>query len=154
MRRRPILAVLAASLVAAPAAEAKLLPQMDKRVAAPGERVVVEFGAGTEYYLAGREVEVYLVGIGAAPTLTGRNDARLQPVGKLGRDRKTLSSTLAFRVPPLPTGRYTLAVYFRKTVRGRWYNLTEGLWGIPRLRDGLVIRMSVRGSELTALPTS
>lgn len=141
MRGRPILALLAASLVAAPAAEAKLLPQMDKRVAAPGERVVVELGAGTEYYLAGRDVEVYLVGIRAAPTLTGRNDSRLQLVGKLGRDRKTLSSRLAFLVLPLPTGRYRLVVYFRKTVMGRWHNVTEGLWGMPRLRDGLVIRI-------------
>lgn len=141
MRRRLIFALLAASLIAAPTAEAKLLPQMDKRVAAPGERVVVELGAGTKYYLAGREVEAYLIGIRGAPTLTGRHDGRLQLVGKLDRDRKTLTSRLAFRVPSLPTGRYRLIVYYRPTVPGRWYNLTEESWRMARLRNGLVIRI-------------
>ena len=139
-RRLILVALVGASLVGAPSVEAKLIPTLDKRLAAPGDKVVVEFGAGIEHYLA--PLEVYLVSSRAEPTLTGRRDSRLRLVGRLGvRGRTILSHRLTFRVPPLPAGRYTLAVYFRGTATGRWHNLLEGLSQDASFRDGLMLRI-------------
>lgn len=124
------------------AAEAKLLPGLDKRVAAPGEKVTLELGAGVEHFLA--PLEVYLVSTRSEPTLTGRSDSRLRLVGRLGARGQTIRArTLVFRVPRVPPGAYTVAVYFRGTATGRWGNLAEGLWrdGGPR-RSPLVLRVT------------
>ena len=139
MRAWLIVGVLVMSLAAAPASEAKLIPKLDRRVAAPGETVVVKFGPGVERFLA--PLEVYLVSTAAEPTLTGRRDPRLRLVGRVGSRDRITSHTLPFRVPPLPPGRYTLAVYFRGAATGRWHNLAEGLWRDPGFRDGLLIRI-------------
>ena len=124
------------------AAEAKLLPGLDKRTAAPGEEVTLELGAGVEHFLA--PLEVYLVSTRAEPTLAGRSDSRLRFVGRLGTRGKTIRErTLGFRVPRVSPGSYTVAVYVRGTATGRWGNLAEGLWrdGGPR-RSPLVLRVT------------
>jgi hypothetical protein len=138
--RLALLAVLVAGLFASATTEAKLIPKLDKRAAAPGETVGVDFGRGVEHYLA--PLEVYLVRTGAEPKVTGRDDPRLSLVGWLGTRGWTISkSRLTFRVPSLPSGRYTLAVFFRGTATGRWHNLTEGLFRDASFRDRLVIRI-------------
>jgi len=140
MRSRLILGALVLSLFAVSEGEAKLIPTLDKRVAAPDETVVVEFGAGVERFLA--PLEVFLVPTVVEPTLSGRGDGRLRLVGRVGTRGNTIRSRrLVFRVPPLPTGKYTLAVYFRGTSTGRWANLAEGLWRDASFRDRLVIRI-------------
>ena len=125
------------ALVAATSADAKIIPRLDKRVAARGQRVVVNFGEGAGAYLA--PLEVYLVRTAVEPRVTRRTDSRLRFVGRLGRNGNPIVvNRMSFRVPHLPAGEYTLAVWFKGSETGRWHNLSEGLWRDatfgPRLR--------------------
>ena len=98
-------------LVAVSAADAKIIPRLDTRVAAPGQRVVVNFGEGARAYLA--PLEIYLVRTSVEPRVTRRTDSRLRLVGRLGREGESITANrLSFRVPRLPAGEYTLAVWF------------------------------------------
>jgi hypothetical protein len=114
-------------LVAVPAADAKLVPKLSERVAAPGQRVVVSFGEVASVYLA--PLEVYVVRTSVEPRITDRTDTRLRFVGRLGRKGEPITaSRLSFRVPRVAAGDYTLAVWFRGSETGRWANLASGLW--------------------------
>ena len=131
------LLLAASALAAVPAADAKLIPKLSTRVAAPGERVVVNFGAGAMLYLGPFEVD--LVRPAVEPRVTRRTDVRLHRVGRLGKRGVGIPTTrLSFRVPRLPVGEYTLAVWFPGSETGRWHNLASGLWRDatfgPRLR--------------------
>ena len=135
MRARLIVVAVLVAVAAAPAAEGKITPKMNKRVAAPGERVTVDFTSDVMHYLA--PFYVALVPVKAAPTLRGRNDRRQTVVGKLGTEGEQMSnSKLSFRVPALPAGRYALAVWFKGSATRRWHNLVEGRW-----RPSLVLRV-------------
>jgi hypothetical protein len=130
MRLKFAFVLVISALVAVPAANAKIIPKLNTRVAAPGQRVVVNFGEGASAYLA--PLEVYLVRTAVEPRVTRRTDTRLRFVGRLGRRGEPITaSRLSFRVPRVPAGDYTLAVWFIGSVTGRWRNLASGLW-----RDG------------------
>ena len=45
-----------------------------------------------------------------------------------------------FRVPAVPTGRYTLAILVR-TNDGTWHNILKGLWRAPNLAPYLILRV-------------
>lgn len=137
MRLTFALLLATSAFVAAPAAEAKIIPSLSTRVAAPGQRVVVNFGEGARAFLA--PLEVHLVRTAVEPRVTRRTDARLHFVGRLGKTGEVITTTrLGFRVPRLPAGEYTLAVWFKGSATGRWHNLASGLWRDasigPRLR--------------------
>lgn len=132
------------ALVVVSAAAAKAVPQLSKTVAFPGDVLAVEFGRGATYYLA--PLEVYLVRTAVEPTITGRRDRRLRLVGKLGRAGEPIAKTrLAFRVPRVAAGTYTLAVWFKGSVTGRWHNLADGLWRDASLKHGLILKIVRRG---------
>jgi hypothetical protein len=140
MRLRVLVGIAAVALVAVSAANAKAVPRLSKTVASPGDLIAVEFGRGATYYLA--PLEVYLVRTTAEPTISGRHDRRLRLVGKLGRAGEPIDRTrLRFRVPRVPIGTYTLAVWFRGTATGRWHNLAQGLWRDPNLKDDLILKI-------------
>jgi hypothetical protein len=140
MRVRVLAGIGTVALGVVSAANAKAVPRLSKTVAAPGDALAVEFGPGARYYLA--PLEVYLVRTVVEPKITGRDDRRLRLVGKLGRVGEPIEITrLAFRVPRVPAGKYTLAVWFKGTVTGRWNNLAQGLWRDATLRDGLLLRV-------------
>jgi hypothetical protein len=135
MRVRLIVAVVLVAIAAVPVADGKITPKMSKRVAAPGERVTVDFTSDVVHYLA--PFYVTLVPVKAAPTLRGRNDRRQTLVGRLGTEgERMLNSKLSFPVPALPTGRYALAVWFKGSATRRWHNLVEGRW-----RPSLVLQI-------------
>jgi hypothetical protein len=140
MRLRLLTGVAVVALVVIPAANAKAVPRLSKTVASPGDVIAVEFGRGATYYLA--PLEVYLVRTAVEPTISGRHDRRLRLVGKLGKAGQPIEKTrLTFRVPRLAVGTYTLAVWFKGTVTGRWHNLAAGLWRDANLRAGLILRV-------------
>jgi hypothetical protein len=141
LRRLTGIAVVAlVVLVVVPAANAKAVPRLSKTVASPGDMIAVAFGRGATYYLA--PLEVYLVRTDVEPTISGRHDRRLRLVGKLGKVGEAIEKTrLTFRVPRVPAGTYTLAVWFKGTVTGRWHNLAEGLWRDANLKDGLILKV-------------
>ena len=63
------------------------------------------------------------------PRVKRRTDPSLHLVGRLGRKGEPIAvHHLSFRVPRLPGGEYTLAVWFKGSETGRWGNLAEGLW--------------------------
>ncbi len=131
------LLLIVSALAAVPAADAKLIPALSTRFAAPGQRVVVNFGEGAMLYLGPFEVD--LVRTAVEPRVTRRTDVRLHRVGRLGTAGVAIAATrLGFRVPRLPAGEYTLAVWFKGSETGRWHNLAGGLWRDatfgPRLR--------------------
>ena len=135
MRARLVVAAILVVVAAAPVAEAKITPKMNKRVAAPGERVTVDFTSDVTHYLA--PFYVTLVPVRAAATLRGRTDRRQTMVGRLGTEGEPMSkSKMIFRVPSLPTGSYALAVWFKGSATHRWHNLVEGRW-----RPSLVLRI-------------
>jgi hypothetical protein len=135
MRIRLIVALVLVAIAAAPVANGKITPKMNKRVAVPGERVTVDFTSDVEHYLA--PFYVTLVPVTAAPTLRGRGDRRQTLVGRLGtKGERMLTSKLTFRVPALPAGRYALAVWFKGSATRRWHNLVEGRW-----RPSLVLQI-------------
>ena len=137
MRLRVVFVLAVSALVVVSAAGGKIIPKLNARVAAPGQLVVVIFGEGASAYLA--PLEVYLVRTTIEPRVTRRTDARLRLVGRLGRTGEPIAvNRLSFRVPRLPAGDYTLAVWFKGSENGRWGNLASGLWRDatfgPRLR--------------------
>lgn len=141
MRLRFALWLAVSALVGVTAADAKIIPTLTTRVAAPGQRVVVNFGEGASAYLA--PVEVYLVRTAVEPRATHRTDARLQFVGRLGRKGELIAANrLSFRVPRLPAGEYTLAVWFQGSETGRWHNLASGLWRDATLGPRLRLRIT------------
>ncbi len=145
MRLHVLAGIVVSGLNVVPAAEAKVVPRLDKTLAAPGDQVVIQFGSGVSQYLAPLEVD--LVRTAVEPTITGRNDRRLRSVGRLGRAGEMITQTrLRFRVPSLSAGRYTLAVWFKGTVTNRWNNLAQGLWRDPTFRDRLLLRIVRRPS--------
>jgi hypothetical protein len=143
MRLGVLTGIVAMALVAVPAVSAKAIPRLSTKVAAPGNLVTVDFGRGATSYLA--PLEVYLVRTSVESQITGRKDRRLRPVGKLGKLGQPIEATrLRFRVPHIPTGRYTLAVWFKGTQTHRWHNLAEGLWRAAIPKDRLVLQVARR----------
>ena len=126
--------VVLASLALAPSAAAKLVTHFDPRVAGPGQRVTVTLGSGVELFPA--PLHVYLVPIGRESARDWYiKTVRAGPYGFIpppGRFR--------FRVPPVPTGRYTLAILVRKN-GGTWHNIVKGLWRAPNLAPYLILRV-------------
>ena len=140
MRSGVSVAVAVVALVIVSAASAKAVPRLSKTVASPGDLIAVEFGPGARYYLA--PLEVYLVRTTVESKITGRHDRRLRLVGKLGRAGEGIDRTrLMFRVPRVPVGSYTLAVWFKGTATGRWNNLAQGLWRDPNLREKVILKI-------------
>lgn len=132
------IAVVGLAVVAT--ANAKAVPRLSKTVASPGDVLAVEFGHGATYYLA--PLEVYLVRTAVERMIRGRHDPRLHLIGKLGKAGEPIEKTrLMFRVPNVRAGTYTLAVWFKGTVTGRWHNLAEGLWRDANLKDGLILKV-------------
>ena len=134
MRQMAAMVVVLASLALAPSAAAKLLPHFDARVAGPGERVAVTLGSGVELFPA--PLHVYLVPVGRE---SARNwhikTVRDGPYGFIPRPQR-----FRFRVPAVPTGRYTLAILVR-TNDGTWHNILKGLWRAPNLAPYLILRV-------------
>lgn len=110
--------VVAVALLLVPAASAKLALTFDRTSASPGDRIYLRFG---EYFTSTRNVvHVYLVhapilGNVIRPTAGGGvrrlgPPPRLPGVHKIGR---TLSGKpgIAFRVPPVRTGRYAAVIW-------------------------------------------
>ena len=140
MRLGVLAAIATMALMAAATASAKAVPTLSKTVAAAGDLVAVQFGPGARYYLA--PLKIYLVRTTVEPMITGRHDRRLRLVGKLGRAGEPIEKTrLAFRVPRVPVGTYTLAVWFKGTTTGRWHNLAQGLWRDGNLKDDLILKV-------------
>ena len=118
MRSKFALLLTVSALAAVPTADAKVIPTLSARVAAPGQRVVVNFGDGAMLYLGPFEVD--LVRTAVEPRVTRRADVRLHPVGRLEKTGVPIATTrLGFRVPQLPGGEYTLAVWFKRSELGR-----------------------------------
>ena len=134
MRQMAAMVVVLASLALAPSAAAKLLPHFDPRVAGPGERVAVTLGSGVELFPA--PLHVYLVPVGRE---SARNwhikTVRAGPYGFIPPPQR-----FRFRVPAVPTGRYTLAILVR-TNDGTWHNILKGLWRAPNLAPYLILRV-------------
>ena len=134
MRRMVAMVVVLASLVLAPSAAGKLVPHFDPSVAGPGERVTVTLGSGVELFPA--PLHVYLVPIGResardwyVKTVRAGSYGFIPPPGRF-----------RFRVPAVPTGRYTLAILVRKN-GGTWHNIVKGLWRAPNLAPYLILRV-------------
>ena len=140
MRAGVSVGVAVVALVIVSAASAKAVPRLSDTVASPGDVIAVEFGPGARYYLA--PLEVYLVRTRVESKVTGRHDRRLRLVGTLGRAGERIDKTrLVFRVPRVPVGSYTLAVWFKGTATGQWNNLVQGLWRDPNLRDKILLKI-------------
>jgi hypothetical protein len=121
MMKRTGLAALAAALLLAPGAEAKLIATFGERYAEPGDRVPVELGVEAERFLT--SLRVYLVPIEAAGTTKGQSDPHQRKVAEFrGRAAGAVPSTFDFAVPPLPPGLYASEIWFRGIQTG-WQEL-------------------------------
>jgi len=134
MRLMAMMVVVLAAVTLAPSAAAALVPRFDRRVADVGERVTVTLGSGVELFPA--PLHVYLVPIGRESardwyikTVRAGSYGFIPPPGRF-----------RFRVPAVPTGRYTLAILVRKN-GGVWHNIVKGLWRAPNLAPSLILRV-------------
>jgi hypothetical protein len=126
--------VVLASLTLGPSAAAALVPHFDRRVAGPGERVMVTLGSGVELFSP--PLRVYLVPIGHESARDWHiKTVQAGPYGFIPPPQR-----FRFRVPAVPTGRYTVAVLVR-THRGTWHNIVRGLWRAPNLAPYLILRV-------------
>jgi hypothetical protein len=161
MKSHVVAAAVILGLLVAPIAEAKVVPRLNRQVAAPGTPVVLSLGTGIDRYLTGYYLapfEISLVPVRTARAVAGREellrrrDPRLRPVGQLGSVGKPIpSARMRFLVPWLAPGRYALVVFTRRTDDRRWANVTAGWWGLPRfwrdpaLQRGIVLRITPPG---------
>ena len=128
-----VVVVLAVAALAAPTAAAKLMPTFDRSLARSGERVTVTLGSGVEFFPS--PLQVYLVPIGRESARDWHiATVRAGPYGVINTRR------FRFRVPPVPEGRYTLAVLVR-TADGEWHNTVRGLWRVTNLARRLILRV-------------
>ena len=114
------LALVASSL--GPLGRAAIVPQFDHRVAAAGEAVVLSFVGNPQI---NGPVRVDLVRTRDEPGVTGRDDPRLTSVAEFDVGR-AIPARIRFRVPRLPPGAYTVAVWLR--ANEKWFNVAAGLW--------------------------
>jgi hypothetical protein len=145
-----LIAVVAA--VAAPAdSSAALYFLFGERSAAPNDRVTVRTGATPRngslerpVKPLGQPIRLYLVRSGAAAAVRSRFDSRVEFVGSLvpdGRGR----GVLAFSVPPLDAGTYTLAFWCPACApysRGRSFFVQDVDQFAKRYRSQALLRIS------------
>ena len=131
---RAFAAALLLGLLFAGAAQAKLNPAFSERVAEPGDTVVLDVGEGSEQFLG--PLRIYLVPLEAAAPLprssesavTRESDPRLVKIGELGTPGEFgTPPLLTFKVPDLPDGEYTIAIWFKGYETGTWANALEGI---------------------------
>jgi hypothetical protein len=114
------LALAASSL--GPLGTAALVPQFDHRVAAAGQPVVLSFVGDPKIH---GPLRVDLVLTRDEPIVAGPDDPRLTSVADFDVGR-AIPARIRFRVPRLPPGAYTAAVWLR--ANEEWFNVAAGLW--------------------------
>ena len=123
---RCLAVALVFGLLFAGVAQAKLNPAFSERIAEPGQTVVLDVGEGSEQFLG--PLRIYLVPLEVADRLRGEADPRLVKIGELGTPGEFgTPRVLTFKVPDLPDGEYTIAIWFKGYATGTWANALEGI---------------------------
>ena len=105
-------------LLFAAEAHAKLNPTFSQRIAEPGDTVELDVGEGTELYLG--RLRIFLVSAEGLDRLQVKL-GELGTPGRFGPPR-----ILRFKVPNVPAGDYTVAIWFKGSETGRWNALAGG----------------------------
>ena len=131
--------VLAASSLG-PLGTAAIVPQLDRRVAAPGDALVVSFVGNPDVR---GPLRVDLVRTRDEPSVGGPDDPRLTQVAEFASGR-TIPARIRFRVPRVPPGAYTVAVWLR--ANEQWFNAAGGLWQDGWVGPRLTLRVQATGA--------
>ena len=132
-------------LLVSGAAQAKLNPAFSKQNAEPGDTLELDLGDGSEQFLG--PLRIFLVSL-EGDDRPQFKIGELGTLGELGR-----SHVLRFKVPDLPEGEYTVAIWFKGSLTGRWANALEGI--NPLLTIGAVDKLAASpapSDEQTAPP--
>jgi len=116
---RFLAAALLLGLLFAGVAQAKLNPVFSEQHAEPGDTLELDLGDGREQFLG--PLRIFLVAL--------EGDDRPQvKIGELGRPGVFgTPRVLTFKVPELPEGEYTVAIWFQESLTGTWANALEGI---------------------------
>jgi len=122
---RSLAAALLLGLLFAGVAQAKLNPAFSERNAEPGDTLQLDLGDGSEQFLG--PLRIFLV------SLEGDDRPQVK-IGEVGAPGKFGTAggfgtprMLAFKVPDLPEGEYTVAIWFKESLTGTWANALEGI---------------------------
>jgi hypothetical protein len=132
---RSFVAAVMLGLLFAATAQAKLNPTFSKRIAEPGDTVELDVGEGSELFMA--PLRVFLVSLEGADRLQVK-------LGELGTPGKfDAPRILRFKVPDVPAGDYTVAIWFKGYETGTW-NAVDGI-------DSLTINGGQSDRQTTSL---
>ncbi len=106
-------------LLFAGVAQAKLDPAFSEQNAEPGDTLELDLGDGAEQFLG--PLRIFLVSLEG----DDRTQIKIGELGTLGEFGR--SQVLTFKVPDLPEGEYTIAVWFKESLTGTWANALEGI---------------------------
>jgi hypothetical protein len=123
----------------APAATAKLVPEVRPASAAPGERVCVVLSGASEFEVPFR---VALAPIALATRVTRHTDPRLVQLGRVPAPYGVNASRICPRLPAdMRPGEYWVKAFARGRTARRWHDLTAWQRQFPNTRDSLVLRV-------------
>jgi hypothetical protein len=120
---RALVAALLMGLVLVPAAQAKLNPSFNERVAMPGDTIELDLGRGIEQFHG--PLRIFLVSLEG----TERRQFKIAELGTPGEccTPRVLRRAMRIEVPDLPVGDYTVAIWFDGYATGTWENVFEGI---------------------------
>lgn len=161
MERHALIAVALVALAAPANARAALFFLVDRPSASPNDRVTVRTGPTPRSFELNqrvkplqRAVRLYLVRNDLAADVHSRIDWRLRFVGSLAADRDG-RGLLAFSVPPLDSGTYTLAYWCpgcAASSRGRTFFVQQPGQFVQRYRSQALLRIDTTQSCPVTLP--
>jgi poly-gamma-glutamate synthesis protein (capsule biosynthesis protein) len=135
--RAVLVALVVAAGIAAAAAEAKLVPRLDRSSAAVGERVTVRLSPTSGYALP---VYLDLLPADAAAEVGSRRDPRVVALVTI-RKRTYAETRASFTVPDVAPGSYVLALWFKGFATHRWSNALAGLVDDATFGPGITLRV-------------
>lgn len=122
---RSLAAALVLSLLFAGVAQAKLNPVFSERNAEPGDTLELDLGDASEQFLG--PLRIFLVSLEG----DDRPQVKIGETGTPGQFGTAGDSgtprVLTFKVPELPEGEYTVAIWFKESLTGTWASALEGV---------------------------
>jgi hypothetical protein len=123
---RVLAAALLLGLLLAGTAQGKLNPRFNERNAEPGDTLELDLGDGGKEFRG--PLRIFLV------SLEDGHRSQVK-IGELGTTVEfgtpdVLSApppVLTFKVPNVPEGEYTVAIWFKESLTGTWANALEGI---------------------------
>ena len=133
-------------LLFAGVAQAKLNPVFSDQTAEPGDTLELDLGDAAEQFLG--PLRIFLVSLEG----DDRNQVKIGELGTLGEFGR--SQVLTFKVPDLPEGEYTVAIWFKESLTGTWANALEGIHPLLTIggADEQPAASSPRSYEQTGTP--